>query len=476
MTGLLRRAFSGRRSLSGRLVRRIIAIQVTTVLLGMFAWMSFSRYVGYEDLAAESAQRLVVESLSRDADGEVRLRPSVELTEYAARRPGFAFGAIVEGRPLPGSSPVLLEAMDRLGSYLPIRGKLEMPSPTDVGTAKFVTVHHHDGPVGVVTAGNSFRAEDASAFFSAYLPQLLAMFGPALFGAALVVPWAVRRSLRPLRRAANHAAEIEYRSLDGRLPTDGLTAELVPFVEAINSLLDRLETGIARQHLFTANAAHELRTPAAILVARIDALPEGPVKQELKRDSRRLTVLLDQLLSAARLGQREVDANEEVDLIACARDIVADCAPLALRGGRRIELEADVGSVRLIGNAQALSSAIANLVDNALRMEPASGTVIVRVTGRDAESNVRLEVVDHGPGIPETDRSLVFDPFWRRDGKLPGTGLGLAIVAEVVRMHGGSVWIQDTPGGGATFILQLPVLYVEASPTPPRQSRAMLAG
>lgn len=460
-------------SLSGRLLRRLIAIQVATVVIGMLGWMSFSPYVGYDDLAAESAQRYVVGSLHTDRTGGVRLEPSRDLLVYAARRPGFAFGAYTDSRVLLNTSPALAEVMAALGSNVPVSGKIELPDPQGSRVANFATFHRFGRRVTIVTAGDKLQVEDAGAFFSIYLPQLLAMFGPALLGAAVVVPLMLRASFRPLRRAADRAAGIDVRSLGDRLPDEGLSSELAPFVAAINALLDRLQDGVSRQQLFTANAAHELRTPAAILAARVDALPDGDAKRELKRDVRRLTVLLDQLLSVARLEQSAVDASEDVNLLACAREVVADCAPLALRGGRHIELEAHVRTAGLRGNAGALSSAVANLVENALRVEPAGGLVIVRLTGCDDGRRVRLEVVDHGPGVPQADRERVFEPFWRREDKKPGTGLGLAIVAEAVRLHDGRVWIEETPGGGATFVVELPATSTRA---PARQPRAMSAG
>lgn len=459
-------------SLSGRLLRRLIAIQVATVVIGMLAWMSFSPYVGYDDLAAESAQRYVVGSLRTDRTGDVRLEPSPDLLAYAARRPGFAFGVYADGRVLPNSTPALAEVMTALGSNVPVSGKIEVQGKAS-NAANFATLHHFGRPVTVVTSGNDLQAEDASAFLSIYLPQLLAMFGPALLGAAVVVPLMLRASFHPLRRAAERAAGIDVRSLGDRLPDEGLSSELAPFVEAINALLDRLQDGVSRQHLFTANAAHELRTPAAILAARIDALHDGDAKRELKRDVRRLTVLLDQLLSVARLEQSEIDASEDVDLLACARDVVADCAPLALRGGRHVDFEADVRTAELRGSARAISSALANLVENALRVEPPGGSVIVRLIGQDDGRRVRLEVVDHGPGVCLADRKRVFEPFWRREDKKPGTGLGLAIVAEAVRLHDGRVWIEETPGGGATFVVELPATSTRARA---RQPRAMSAG
>jgi signal transduction histidine kinase len=282
-----------------------------------------------------------------------------------------------------------------------------------------------------------------------------------------MIPLVVRRLLRPLRSAAHAAGAIDIRSLDQRLPLVGLPTELRPLVAAINAALDRLDAGFARQRLFTANAAHELRTPVAILQARVDALPQdAPSRSDLARDARRIALLIDQLLAVARLGHSEVATTDTIDLVALVRGLVADCAPLAIRAGRRVAFDAPAGPVHVTGNAQALSSAVANLIDNALRAEPAGGTVEVVVTER-----AEIVVVDHGPGIAAEDRPFVFEPFWRKDERTPGTGLGLAIASDVTALHGGTLTVAETPGGGATFRLALPSAPAPTRPT--RQTGAM---
>ena len=223
---------------------------------------------------------------------------------------------------------------------------------------------------------------------------------------------------------------------------------------AINVALDRVAEGWTRQRLFTANAAHELRTPVAVLQARIDAMaPTAPDRTALARDARRLRLLVDQLLAVARLDHREAALDSPVDLVATVRAMVADCAPLALRTGRAVAFHSRAAAVPVLGDQRSIEGAVANLIDNALRAEPHGGTVDVAVY---LDEGGIIEVRDHGAGIAPADRAVVFEPFWRKDDSTAGTGLGLATVREVVHMHGGSVSIHETPGGGATLRMILP--------------------
>jgi signal transduction histidine kinase len=431
----------------------LAAVQVVVIVGGMAAWMLTSTAVNWEDVAAESASARVLSTLARDSAGAAVINPDAALLGYAARRPGLRHAALIEGRVLAGSSPDLSGVLARLGPDLPREGRLAVPL-AGAGLALFrLEAVPGFGDVVVVTAGNAFYAdEDLGVFFSVYLVQLLPMFGPALLAGLLVLPLALRRALRPLQRAAEQAAAIDLQSLDRRLDEALPPAELRPFIRAINALLARIESGVRAQRLFTANAAHELRTPVAILRARVDGLPATlPERLDLARDLARITIMLDQLLAVARIGQQGLVADQALDVAVCARNVVADMAPLAIRAGRAIALEAPAGPLPLRGDARALEGALANLLDNALRAEPVGGTVVLAV-----RQGVRISVVDHGAGVAAQDRALLFEPFWRKDERTRGSGLGLAIVREVARLHGGSVMVQDTPGGGATFVLDLP--------------------
>lgn len=428
--------------------------------------MTLSPYVTYSDVAADQSRRIVADALQIEA-GRARIAPTATLREYAASRPSFSYAAAVDGQVAMGSSPVLANYLDRLGPAIPSAGRLEAPY-SDGGQVSFETRSIGNKRVVIATAGNRFGLEDLSSLVAVYLRSVVTIFAPAVLSALLVVPLVVRKQLRPLRQAGRDAEAIGYDSLDRRLSTRGLTREVAPFVEAINALLDRLAEGVTRQRRFAANAAHELRTPVAILNARLAGMRACGDKADSERDARRIALLVDQLLSAARLAHTDNGPATTVRLDQVARDVVADCAPLALRQGRDIAFEGE--TVEVQGDVQALASAITNLVDNAIRAEPRGGTVEVE-TGTCREGYAFVEVRDHGRGVPESEHDRLFEPFWRKGDPGSGTGLGLAIVREIAEAHGGSVRLLSHHGNaGAVFRMQLPRLETLAH----HQSAAML--
>lgn len=437
-------------SLSARLALVLAFVQLVVVLAGMAAWMLTSPYVNWNDVAAETAGALVADSVANTPGGGALTR-TPSLAAYAARHPTLRYAAAKDGHILPGSSPDLATALAALGPTLPRDGRLAATTP-DGADVRFAPMPSPAGDIVVATSGNVFHlSDDLATYFTVYAVELVPMFGPAILAAALIMPLAVRVVLRPLRRAAAAAERIDLASLDRRLP-ETVPPELQPFVAAINRLLARLEDGVQRQRLFTANAAHELRTPVAILQARIDALPHhSAARADLAGDVRRITLMLDQLLAVARFGQSEAGLNDLLPLHRIAHAVVADLAPLAIGTSRHLALEerGPAGAIR--GNSRALESAIGNLVVNALRAEPSGGTVIVE-TG----PGPRIAVIDHGPGIAEEDLPLVFEPFWRKEETTPGTGLGLTIVRQVAQLHGGEARVASRPGQGAVFELVFP--------------------
>jgi signal transduction histidine kinase len=442
-------------SLGGRLIVWFIAVQSLLAVVAMTAMFTLTPQPGDEYAFAHlNAANLVTWSLRPGADGRLRIGETAELRDFRRERPWVRLAALHDGRPLAGSSPDLVTALEAQGlprfanaTFAFTRG----PLAGSMAAASAQSTRW--GEVIVVSTDNRFRPADVPAmvlYMGAYVVRVM---GVALLGSVLIVPFVIRRALRPLDRASAEAGRIDLRTREMRLPEDaGVPTELVSLVRSINAALARLDEGFSRQQRFAAQTAHEMRTPLAILAARIDSQPPGELTAALRRDVERIRDLVDQLLFVARLERRDVPLEDPIDLVALARDVVADCTPLALAEGRDLAFAPRVERLATRGGVAALESALTNLVRNAIRAEPMGGTVEVRVMPTGL-----IHVIDHGAGVAHEDQERIFEPFWRRDHHTPGAGLGLAIVKEAVAAHGGAVTVAQTPGGGATFSLRVPI-------------------
>lgn len=260
-----------------------------------------------------------------------------------------------------------------------------------------------------------------------------------------------RRAVQPLLRASNRAEHITPTRIDVRLPVGDIPHEIRPLVIAVNRAFDRLEQGFCRQREFAADVAHELRTPLAILRTRIDTLPDRGAAEALRRDVEGMSHVVSQLLDAAEIETLVVAPGEMADLQRICAEVAQFIAPLALAQGKSIALTGIEHPVTINGNAEMLSRAIRNLVENALKHTP-GGTDVEIVVGDDAT----VAVLDRGEGIPPAKREVIFERFWRRDRRgSGGAGLGLSIVKRIMDAHGGTVTVADAPGGGANFTLHL---------------------
>lgn len=229
------------------------------------------------------------------------------------------------------------------------------------------------------------------------------------------------------------------------MPLDRVPSEIAPLVVAINDALRRLDEGYERRELFLANAAHEIRTPIAILQTRIESFAAGPQTVRLLEDVKRLSTLADQLLDVERLTHAAAPRTQ-LDLVDVARRVTADLAPLAIAAGYDIGFEDTVDQFTMAGDEGAFERAIANLIQNAIQHGGRNGRITVRVTASE------ISVLDNGPGVPAADRERVFEPFYRLNGNTRGAGLGLNLVREVARRHGARVVIADAAVGAIVSI------------------------
>lgn len=438
------------RSLSGRLLLTLISAQIGAIMLAMLAFPLLAPFETFNDIADTTFRAHIVASLKALPNGQLAVAPAPLLQNYMARRPGAAFAVygLEQGNVVAGSDPLLAKWLTRLHGFYPERnGNLASARPDGApGTLLVTTEASAFGELVIATVGNQFHAEDIPSVMLTFLPAILPIYGPVILGALVILPVIIILVTRPLRRLAATAAKLSPLAPGLRMPEDGLAPELKVLAQSLNAALGRIEEGFTKQRLYAANAAHELRMPIAILSIHLEDMPDSPPKHRLEFDLARISALVDQLVAVARLGQQAAPMNEEIDLAAMARDVIADRAPIAMRNGREIALEADHAAVKILGNSAALTSAVANVLDNAIRAEPRAGTVFVRVSKTGC-----LDIVDHGNGISAEDIPMIFEPFWRKAVSGNGTGLGLAIVREITDRHGINLVVEDTSGGGATF-------------------------
>ncbi|HEY2603594.1 MAG TPA: HAMP domain-containing sensor histidine kinase [Thermoleophilaceae bacterium] len=292
-----------------------------------------------------------------------------------------------------------------------------------------------------------------------------------LLALGLLSWWVVRLGLRPLDRMGATAGAIAAGELSQRVTPATQRTEVGRLGLALNEMLSQIETAFAertasenRLRRFLADASHELRTPLVSIRGYAELFRLGPARepketekamQRIEEEAKRMGVLVEDMLTLARLDELREPVREPVELRRVALDAVADARAVA--PGRRIEFDAeDAGSV--LGDPHQLRQVVANLMRNALTHTPADSPIEVRVTS--AGDDALLEVRDHGRGLPPGDPAELFERFWRaekgRERGSAGAGLGLAIVAAIVDGHGGSVSAANADGGGASFVIRLP--------------------
>lgn len=279
--------------------------------------------------------------------------------------------------------------------------------------------------------------------------------------AAILLIWAVSFwSLRSLAGAARQAAEAGPANPQARIATDPLPEEVRPLAQAANGALDRLAAAYAKERRFTADAAHELRTPLAVLGLRLqqakygDALDWPAIELDLAQMNRLVGQLLDLARKEHARHAAPIGSEPIINLSRLAREAAASFLPLIEAAGRVIEVNLP-DRLRVRGRSHDLRDLLNNLLDNALT----HGCGAIEIEGRIAPGDGRLfalvEIGDEGAGVTESLRETVFDRFRKGRQDSPGSGLGLAIVREVAESHGGIV--RFLPGAGCLVQVLLPL-------------------
>ena len=431
----------------------VVAVAITSVLMSLaLSWLLSYATDTIHDRAMKEQAVTVGSHLNFTSDGRLELDLPLDLLGLYSQAYGRYSYAVTD------------EKGAVLFSSLPDKSAL---FPTDTREAPVEFLHHRRGNATVFGASVEKTIGDKTVWIQTgedlanrdvLTDDIVADFYknvgwitlPILLVLLLADIAIFRRALRPLREASETAESIAPERPGVRLPTKELPQEVRPLVHAVNQGLDRLEEGFRVQRDFTADAAHELRTPLAVLRSRIDLLENEKMREALRHDVDGMAHIISQLLDIAELDTLAVQPDEKADLQSVAAGIAEFVAPLALAQGKDIALSGATEPVWVRGNPEMLGRAIRNLAENAINHTAAGSTVEFVV-----EDNGTINVLDRGPGIGEDERKLIFRRFWRRDRRKQGsTGLGLSIVQRIAELHSASITVENRKPNGACFSLK----------------------
>jgi two-component system sensor histidine kinase QseC len=470
----------------------VLVLGLLGVALAVISWMSYrdAQHEIEELFDAQLAQtaRLLEGMVSRDMTPAARESLQQALSQAARERgetiPGHRYESKLAFQVFDGNAEVVLQSASapaRLLERLVATRRPELSGDTVIGAAALpaglgdALVGYHEIPVDA-HRWRVFVLHDVTDEFWIVVGEredvrgelvdniALRSLAPDLIGLpllALLVWLAIGWSLEPLKQMAQL---IKTRNPDTLAPLviAGLPQELEPMAAALNRLLQQLNTLLKREKRFLADAAHELRTPLAVLRIHAQNALDAPdpadradALQQMVPGVDRATRLVTQLLTLARLEPNAAGLQlRELDLHAYVRNELAELIPLALDRGQELTLSAEeTGNYRLQADGTSLGVLLQNLVANAIQYTPENGRIQVLL--KEAPDKVELHVQDSGPGVRETMRAKLFERFFR-EGVGSGAGLGLSIVQRIVELHRGTIILGDAPLGGLDVQVHLP--------------------
>jgi len=445
-------------SLQFRLAVRLAVLYVaaTAIAVGVLVYQAYDTAGSLNDRELSLRAEDLAHAVSIDGSGRARLDlPAKLASAYAAAAADDIFAVRdPAGRVIAASSA---EFGDRISKWPSATDEPSYFRLSNLGPADYYGLSVALPSVGGQVSVSVARVAGSDALIRSLLREFVfdvAWVSPFLMIATLAIGiFAIRSGLKPVREISGMASAIGPNTTSVRLPEQNLPTEIAPLVASVNHALDRLEQGFSVQREFTANAAHELRTPLAIITSALDAMGGNGELTKLRNDVARMNRLVEQLLRVARLDAVALEFGT-VDLNKVATSVVATLAPWAIAQQRTVALAGTGRSVEVKASAHAVEDALRNLVENAVAHSPPGAEVTVTV-----HREGRVEVSDRGLGVPLEDREHIFNRFWRGRGETKeGAGLGLAIVKEIMRAHGGIVTVGDNPGGGALFTVSFSLL------------------
>ena len=339
--------------------------------------------------------------------------------------------------------------MDSIGANLstaidPSEGAVEYFDPSREGLDPNLTIV-------IYGAQNSFTATNW------YITAVVTLLG------GILAYFVSGRALRPLRTFVAQVEKVQPNNLADMKITEKVLPEFRQFSDSFNQMLERLDEGFTAQRQFTGNAAHELRTPLALMQAQVelfsaehpDVLPEtADFLRLLREQTERMTQMTRTLLEMC--GLQAVPCTDHIELGPMIDEIFADLAPLAEKNNITLEREGDGA---MTGSDTLIYRLLFNLTENAIKYNRPGGSVRLSVTPESEKLLIR--VADTGRGIPEHFQRSVFQPFFRvdksRSREYGGVGLGLSLVWEIVKLHGGTVCVENSSEAGTTVAVSLPL-------------------
>lgn len=443
----------------GSLLAKVFLVHATVLCLAavilplVINAMLQERALSFERQVLTDRARLIGEALTAAPDGSLKLSPGRYSRE--GERGEFGYAVVDEaGAVQLASSPLAERILGALGRAESAGFSAQQAGGRHYKTVSF-PVSVEDKPYWIMLGWNvGVQGVIHDDVLHNFLRNALAVTVPLLGLLLLLDALVVRHYFRPVLRVSRQVRALDPVPAETRLVAADLPAEIRPLAEAFNVALQRLEQSSRLQKEFTADAAHELRTPLAVLDARVQTLPPSDLRNALVADARLMARIVSQLLEMAKLEEAG-EAGGRANVLEVGRSVVAALAPEAIRKGQTLSLiEPDgVSTLQVVAREQDLWHMLRNLVENAIRHTPA-GTTIDVVVAADGSLIVR----DNGPGIPEELHEHIFKRFWRRQRRGgSGAGLGMAIAQRVAQANGGSITLQSEDGRGTVFVVRLPL-------------------
>lgn len=465
-------------SLQWILVRRLILLQAATLLIFIVLcaaalWITNPRLL----IDNEAAVAAIKEAVGRDGNGKLVVHETEELASFREGFPNVWYIVRDGGQSVRfGNVPDVYARNfgDLLGEAdhatigfseddLRPEAYLEKAA-TRAGTVQIIagtrSSRETDGlELSISATVDVARNSDGSRNWEKALPALAVIILILLLPIILVMgtttlvttPAVVRRSFAGLVETVRQAARIDIGTRAMQLPVKNVPQEIAPMVHAFNQALARLAQGYDRHNRFLTDAAHELRTPIAILRTRAELLKQEPQSARLLHDIERLSHLAQQLLDH-QLLDRPTDQRQVVDLAELVSRVAADFAPLAIEAGYDLAFEPAPNKPHVEVNVLQVERALANLVRNAIEHGGGRGTITIAIDEAGG-----IEVRDEGPGIPAEERENVFEPFYRLQPQSHGAGLGLNLARQIALLHDGTIRILTGTWRGARIRMELPV-------------------